>query len=218
MVKRGGDPDPIHVRFGDALLSHGHTAVPNLVLKYADRAGITEGELLCTIHIWMFWWGAQKPYPSIGLIAAQMGKTPRQVRRYIESMEKKGVLTVHERFGGPRNIQLSHEFDFSPMLARIRELAATAGDLEPNRIEEHVRRRVRSRADKNVRAAVKSVTQGRTETSAEEYKDINTQGRRGHPAPNGAERYATGVYAVCPECGARPCTAECARQTLPAPA
>jgi len=213
MARRIGDPDAIHVRFGDALLSHGHTAVPNLVLKYAAQAGITEGEMLCTIHIWRFWWGEKKPYPSIGLLAETMDKTPRQVRRYIESMHKKGVLNVHERFGGPRNIQLSHEFDFSPMLAKIRDLAAAAGDLEPERIEEHVKRRTRARADENVRAEDKNVRQGRTQMSPEEYKRINTQRRKGATDP---DKYTRGVYAVCPECGQRPCTADCARQTLPA--
>jgi hypothetical protein len=36
------------------------------------------------------------------------------------------------------------------------------------------------------------------------------------PILNDAAKFARGRYAVCPVCGARPCTTECAAQTLPA--
>ena len=62
--------DPrITVRFGDAILAAGHTAVPNLVLRFYTAVHVSEAELVCILQIWSYWWTARDPHPSVGALA-----------------------------------------------------------------------------------------------------------------------------------------------------
>jgi hypothetical protein len=111
----------ISVRFGDAILEAGHTAVPNLVLNSYCRLGITPGEMLFVIHIWQHWWTERDPYPSLGTIAARMGISRRQARNHASSLKTKGYLRVNERTAAGRG-QLSSEYDFAPLLQAVANL------------------------------------------------------------------------------------------------
>lgn len=108
----------ITVRFGDAVLQAGHTAVPNLVLKHYAELGITPTEMMFIIHVWQFWWTERQPFPSLNTIAKRMDITRRQARKYTQSLKEKGYLQVHDRFS-PSLGQTSSEYDFTPLLQAI---------------------------------------------------------------------------------------------------
>lgn len=114
----------IIVRFGNELMQGGFTSVPNLVLEHYAALGITEGELLFTIHIWSFWWNRQLPYPSLSTVAARMNKSWRSVHRYAKSLEDKGLLRVTPRYRD-NGAQTSSLYDFSPMIEQILNRAGT---------------------------------------------------------------------------------------------
>ena len=106
------------MRFGDAILQAGHTAVPNLALDHYAELGVTPTEFTFIVHIWARWWTKQDPFPSLGAIATQMGVSRRQVRTYAHSLKEKGLLVVHERTL-PGLGQVTSEYDFSPFIAAI---------------------------------------------------------------------------------------------------
>lgn len=108
----------IVVRFGDAILQAGFTSVPNLVLEHYAEVGISEGELVFTLHVWSFWWNRQLPYPSIATVAKRMNKSWRSVHRYAKGLEEKQLLKITPRYredGG----QTSSLYDFEPMINAI---------------------------------------------------------------------------------------------------
>ena len=107
------------VRFGDAILAAGHTAVPNLVLRYYAQLGISDGEMMFTLQVWSHWWTARDPHPSIQTIAARMGKKERQVQYYVQGLRDKGLLRVVDRFDPAQGGQLTSEYDYSPLIAAV---------------------------------------------------------------------------------------------------
>lgn len=118
----GNADNRIVVRFGDELMEAGFTSVPNLVLEHYAEVGISEGELVFTLHIWSFWWNRQLPYPSLSTVARRMGKSWRSVHRYAKSLEQKKLLKITPRYredGG----QTSSLYDFEPMIEAIRRFA-----------------------------------------------------------------------------------------------
>jgi len=140
----------IAVRFGDAVLAAGHTAIPNLVLHYYAALDIGEGELVCTLQIWSYWWTARDPYPSIASIATRMGKSTRQVKTYLKGLQDKGMLRVVERFDAASGGQMTSEYDFSPLIEAVVGRARLDGIVEGGD-DDGVRRRARTTpAAKNV--------------------------------------------------------------------
>lgn len=125
----GQRPDArLTVRFGDEVLQRGHTAVPNLVMDYYARLGISPAEMLFTIHVWQHWWTARDPHPSLRTIAHKMSLSVRQAKRYVEALERKGFLNVVERFA-PHGGQLTNEFDYSPLIRAVVRAARADGAL-----------------------------------------------------------------------------------------
>ncbi len=129
----------LSVRFGEEILARGHTAIPNLVLNYYVPLGLTGPELLFTIHVWQHWWSDRDPYPSLRTIAARMGISVRQAKRYVESLEGKGFLRVIERFL-PDGSQTTNEFDYSPLIRAVVNAARADGALDPSAAPAIVRR------------------------------------------------------------------------------
>ena len=115
----------ITVRFGDAVLQEGHTAVPNLVLKHYAELGITPTEMMFIIHVWQFWWTERQPFPSLSTIARRMNITRRQGRKHTQSLKEKGLLEVHDRFS-PTFGQMSSEYDFTPLIRAVVALSQEA--------------------------------------------------------------------------------------------
>src|SRR5690242_12539367 len=85
------------LRFGDALLQAGHTAIPNLVLDRYAELGISPAEMMFIIHIWRYWWTERNPYPALATVAGRMGVSRRQMTNYTQSLKRKGYLRVRER-------------------------------------------------------------------------------------------------------------------------
>lgn len=117
----------IAVRFGHAVLEAGHTAIPNLVLRYYARLGVTTGELVFMTLCLQLKWSKDSPHPSLGLIAERMGVSRRQVRTYASSLRAKGLLVVEERTD-PERGQLSSLYDFTPLINAVVHLEGGAGD------------------------------------------------------------------------------------------
>ena len=123
-------PRSISVRFGDELLQSGFTAVPNLVLSNYAALGMSSAEMLFTIQIWYHWWSKHDPHPSLKTIAGRMGVSRRQARTYAQSLRRKKLLIVRERYS-ENSGQTTSEYDFTPLLEEVRRHAG--GVQEPQR-------------------------------------------------------------------------------------
>jgi hypothetical protein len=110
----------IEVRFGDAVLEAGHTAIPNLVLNHYAALGVSPGELVFVLICLQHKWTARNPFPSLGTIAFRMGVSRRQARSYAHSLKTKGLLLVTERVEAGKG-QLSNTYDFGPFIRAVVE-------------------------------------------------------------------------------------------------
>jgi len=108
----------IHVRFGDEILQHGFTTVPNLVLDHYSQLGISPSEMMFIIHVWQYWWTEKNPYPSLKSISSKMSISHRQMKNYVRSLKDKGYLIVNERIV-PGVGRLTSQYDFSPLIQAV---------------------------------------------------------------------------------------------------
>jgi len=115
-------PCRLEARFGPQVLAAGYTVTPNLLLRYAAQLEISAGELLLVQYIWQHWWDEQRPHSSVALLARQMGKSPRMVRYYLESLRGKGLVELEERHGRAGE-RLSNGVDFQPLIKAVVELS-----------------------------------------------------------------------------------------------
>jgi hypothetical protein len=104
------------------VLAAGYTVTPNLLLRHAARLGLTGGELLLVQYVWQHWWDGQLPHPSVGLLAREMGRSPRTIRYYLQGLREKGLLNLEERVGAD-GARRSNGFDFRPLIAALARLA-----------------------------------------------------------------------------------------------
>lgn len=74
-------------------------------------SGLTASEAMFVLQLMAFKWDARDPYPSYHTLAERMGITDKQVRRYAQSIERKGLLERSARIGSSNNFDLTKLFD-----------------------------------------------------------------------------------------------------------
>ncbi len=130
-------------KFGARLMKLGFTALPVLVQKHYrsvpgtlfqrevvdeetgeimqvnEASFMTPTEYAIMTAIWSYWWTNQStPWPSVLQICLQVGKSERQVRRYLQRLRDKGFMLSLEQYNGEGK-QISNRYDFTPFLKRL---------------------------------------------------------------------------------------------------
>jgi len=97
----------------------GFTPLPSLLLRAQARLGLKPEQLNVLLQIVEHWWEADKvPFPSKDTLARRMGKSPRQVQRYLTQLEDAGFISRIERFNG-RKAQVSNGYDLGGLVAKL---------------------------------------------------------------------------------------------------
>jgi predicted transcriptional regulator len=106
-------------KWSSPVMKFGYTPLPNLLLRAQGKLKITPVQLNVLVQLAEHWWEADKdPYPAKDRIAQRMGKSPRQVQRYITQLEQKGFVRRIERFGG-RKAQTSNAYSLSGLIKKL---------------------------------------------------------------------------------------------------
>jgi hypothetical protein len=152
------------------LLLAGYTSLPNLLFRHYTALAMTEAELVLVLQLWTYWWDERAPFPSVGTLAAHMGKSPRQIQQLVERLRGKGLLIVMPRFG-TNGTQLTNTYDLTPLVDRLGTQAA-----------------VPALPDGEVRTPVglgmqNSPEEGVQEASPKQDPDYNAQKRCSDPMP-----------------------------------
>ena len=80
-------------KWSPQVMNHGYTPLPNLLLRAQGKLKITPVQLNVLVQLAEHWWEADKdPFPAKERIATRMGKSPRQIQRYITQLEKRGLV------------------------------------------------------------------------------------------------------------------------------
>jgi hypothetical protein len=97
----------------------GFTPLPSLLLRAQARLGLNPEQLNVLLQIVEHWWEADKlPFPSKDTLARRMGKSARQVQRYLTQLEAGGFISRIERFNG-RKAQVSNSYDLRGLVAKL---------------------------------------------------------------------------------------------------
>lgn len=109
-------------KWSSAVIKLGYTTVPNLLLRAQARLGITPNQMNVLLHVLEHWWEADKhPWPSKGTIARRMGKSSRQVQRYLTDLEKAGHIKRIARYSG-RKAQINNAYSCDGLITKLKKL------------------------------------------------------------------------------------------------
>ncbi|GCE50223.1 helix-turn-helix protein [Thermosporothrix hazakensis] len=89
----------------------------------------TEFALLLTLYSYL---EEEQIQPSVSTLAMHLGKSNRQVRRYIARMSQKGFLHVTPQYG-PDQQQLANYYDLSPFFQRLYAFLESFGHKKPRK-------------------------------------------------------------------------------------
>jgi hypothetical protein len=91
----------IEIIGADPVTRHGFTQVPNFILTKRD---ISVGAKLAYAMLLKYAWGDDACFPGQTKLAQDMGSGERSVRRYLEELEKAGLLEIVQRGLGKTNL------------------------------------------------------------------------------------------------------------------
>jgi hypothetical protein len=96
-----GSPKPTERGFAQRLspliAALGVTAVPNLLLRYQGRLGLTSNEVINVQHVLTHRWEEAWPWVAKQVIVEATGAAERSVRDWKASLVTKGYLEVRAR-------------------------------------------------------------------------------------------------------------------------
>jgi hypothetical protein len=95
----------IEIVGADPVTLHGFTQVPNVILT--DKA-LSVGAKLAYAMLLKYAWDAAACFPGQLRLAEDMGSGERSVRRYLDELEKLGLLEVEQRGLGKTNYYRLH--------------------------------------------------------------------------------------------------------------
>lgn len=97
----------------------GYTPLPSLLLRAQAKLQLKPEHLNTLLQIMEHWWEADKaPFPSKETLARRMGKSPRQVQRYLTELEKAGHIKRVERYNG-RKAQVSNYYLLNGLVEKL---------------------------------------------------------------------------------------------------
>jgi hypothetical protein len=91
----------IEIVGADLATRHGFTQVPNFILTKED---ISVGAKLAYAMLLKYAWSNDACFPGQLTLAKDMGSGERSVRRYLEELEKTGLLEIVQRGLGKTNL------------------------------------------------------------------------------------------------------------------
>jgi DNA replication protein len=108
--------------FGTDLVSLGATSVPNLILKYYHKIGITDNEMMLITQLIRLR-GEQQPFPSLEAITECMAADSQKIKSDLAALIEKGVLAVGYYFDDPAGEVLS-VYSIEPLMEKVSEVWA----------------------------------------------------------------------------------------------
>ncbi len=117
-------------KWGRAVMKLGFSIVPSLIFRAQQRLGLNPTQLAILLQIADFWWDHnRKPYPSMKTLGERLNLSPRQIQRYMDGLEKAGLMKRVERHARHRG-RLSNEFDLSGLVERLAKLEPEFREVE----------------------------------------------------------------------------------------
>lgn len=109
-------------KWSPKVMKFGFTPLPNLLLRAQAKLKIAPDEFNILVQLMLHWWDADDdPHLAKETIALRIGKSARQVQRYITRLEKKGLLTRKPRYLG-KKAQTSNAYSLGGLVTKLKLL------------------------------------------------------------------------------------------------
>jgi hypothetical protein len=102
----------------DPFTAMGYTQAPNALIEYAARLHLTPEECWLIVCILRFKHTPENPYPSQAKLAALFGQSERTIRRLVDKVEQRGLLSI-TRVRGDHGHFTHIVYDFSALRAAL---------------------------------------------------------------------------------------------------
>lgn len=113
----------ITATFGSDLVLEGLTGIPNLILKYYNKAGITDIQMMILIHLFRLRTEELQYYPSPETLAENMALEPDAIQEQIAELVDKEILAFSDYYDYGRN-EVFLGYDFEPLFLKISDIWA----------------------------------------------------------------------------------------------
>lgn len=113
----------ITATFGSDLVLEGFTGIPNLILKYYNKAGITDIQMMILIHLFRLRTEELLYYPSPEILAGNMALDVDAVKKQISELIDKEILALSEYYDHVRK-EVFIGYDFEPLFLKISDIWA----------------------------------------------------------------------------------------------
>jgi hypothetical protein len=108
--------------WGKAIMRHGYTAVPSILIRAQSRLGINTTQMNIILQLLDYWIEpARKPFPTKRDIANRIGVTDKTVQINIRALEMAGLISreMRKTAAGDWNSNIYH---LDQLIERVRKL------------------------------------------------------------------------------------------------
>lgn len=113
----------ITAAFGCDIVLGGMTTVPNLVLKYYSKLGITDSQMMLLIQMMFLNTSDNNPFPSYEEISKVMACDDKQIKNDLASLIEKGIITISHFYSEVKE-EIIQVYSYEPLFEKISELWA----------------------------------------------------------------------------------------------
>lgn len=124
MMKGNGDKrGNITAAFGSDVILEGMTGVPNLLLKYYSKIGITDSEMMLVVQLMHLQTSYNQNFPSDDFLAQIMSGDKPRIKADLASLIEKGIISINHIFCEVSN-DIVPIYSYEPLFEKISELWA----------------------------------------------------------------------------------------------
>jgi len=113
----------ITAAFGSDLTLEGMTGVPNLLLKYYQKIGITDSEMMLIIQLMHLQTASNQHFPSADVLESYMSGDRAQIQADLASLKDKGIISI-KNFYDDETDEVVPFYCYEPLFEKISEFWA----------------------------------------------------------------------------------------------
>jgi hypothetical protein len=142
--------------WGKAVMTHGYTAVPVIMVRAQSRLGINATQFNILVQLLEYWRNPERrPFPTKKEIAGRIGLTEKTVQLNIRALEKAGLVQREQRKSAAGDWS-SNVYHLDGLIARVRKMEPEFSEERRKKAEE--RRKVETPKGVAERTGVKKFT------------------------------------------------------------
>jgi len=122
-MKNGDRRGNITSAFGSDIILEGMTSVPNLLLKYYSKIGITDSEMMLIIQLMYLQTSVDRQFPSLDVLAQFMSNDSLSVKANLASLIEKGIISIDHTLSEATG-DIVPSYSFEPLFEKVSELWA----------------------------------------------------------------------------------------------